>query len=470
MKVKQIVSLLEGFKEAQIEFSNHADPTQVKTHLDQYKEIVKQNKAVGDERNIDYWRKRGFEEFSKFVNTASQKVSSREVKNQRKATGKSHIVQEDSKWLIVIPLDKDSSCFHGKDTKWCTTKPYANYYEQYFYKNNVTLIYCLNKETGDKWAIAHYTLTGRDAEQFGSERDEFFNKNDTKTSQERFERSTGLNAVEIINKAVGNAESDIFSAREEFKTVYSRLTQNIEDHVESPEVERDLMYVKHIRLFKLYCEYAKNPSAALIKMYMGLIFNNSEDVHDLIRNYTDFCKFGTIDDSTKQKLAGAVMKKATSENKLYDVLRLTNDKCRLYMHSYLKADPSLLLLSVDNGSFGKNGLYFLEDIVLENYDIATKLVDRGYIKLYHLPPETLHSEFIDYYLEHTEDLETALYFVAMQAPKLADLDKFKQIIDAGEFEEGYYSELATIVKRRLAKEQNESVDRIIKLAGVPNGH
>ena len=43
---------------------------------------------------------------------------------------------ENDDWLVVIPLDKDASCFHGKNSDWCTTKINQGNFEDYFYENN----------------------------------------------------------------------------------------------------------------------------------------------------------------------------------------------------------------------------------------------------------------------------------------------------------------------------------------------
>jgi len=58
---------------------------------------------------------------------------------------------EDEEWLIVRPFTYEASVRYGYGSKWCTSMEKSA--EHFFrYSNNGTLIYCLNKKTGDKVA------------------------------------------------------------------------------------------------------------------------------------------------------------------------------------------------------------------------------------------------------------------------------------------------------------------------------
>jgi hypothetical protein len=58
---------------------------------------------------------------------------------------------EDEEWLIVRPFTYESSVRYGYGSKWCTSMEKSA--DHFFrYSNNGTLIYCLNKKTGDKVA------------------------------------------------------------------------------------------------------------------------------------------------------------------------------------------------------------------------------------------------------------------------------------------------------------------------------
>lgn len=259
MKLRQITELMEGFKEAQVEFAKYVSGEEVKDLLNRYREVVKQNRAKGDERNIDYWRKQGFEKFSEFVKNAEQAVSKRSIKRQSKDVGKAIILKETERWLIVVPLDKSASCFYGKDTAWCTTKPFANYYEQYFYERGVTLIYFLNKETGGKWAIACHSAVSQC---------EYFDQEDNSISEDEFNSQTGINSAKVVDYA-REKEPQINNAREKYKDIVDNLSNRLRKGEVSPEIEKDLIYTKNLKMIAGYLNYALdsgNVSPALVKL------------------------------------------------------------------------------------------------------------------------------------------------------------------------------------------------------------
>ena len=235
----------EGYKEAQADFEKVADADAVEEVLDTYKQLVNKNQYQGSERNIDYWRKQGWAKFSNSVKTVAARPTRTEIK-RGKNPGKSITLAEDNTWLIVIPLDKNASCFHGKGTDWCTTKPFANFYETYFYRNNVTLIYFLNKTTGNKWAIAAQTpYTGSNS---------FFDKNDHPLDQETFDAQTMLDSQKYINMALGNThQASIAPSRDEYKRRVSYIEAKLPFRQEDPKVEEYLLYIKHVGYILKYC-------------------------------------------------------------------------------------------------------------------------------------------------------------------------------------------------------------------------
>jgi hypothetical protein len=218
MRICELIN--EGYKEATTEFATASnDKAEVDKVIAQYRELVDRNQVKGDEKNIDWWRKQGWDKFKEFVSSKSTEKSITQVKRS-KDEGDSHTIAENATWLIVVPLDKDASCFHGKNTDWCTTKPFANYFENYFYNREVTLIYCLNKKNGEKWAIAgHKKLEGKA---------EYFDKNDASLSREEFDNQTGLNSDDILTKAL-SAEVDDKAKKTRWQ--YQRAISEIEDYL-----------------------------------------------------------------------------------------------------------------------------------------------------------------------------------------------------------------------------------------------
>jgi hypothetical protein len=66
---------------------------------------------------------------------------------------------EDEEWLVVRPFSFESSVKYGYGSKWCTAME-KNAEHFFRYTNRGTLIYCINKKTGDKVAVFHEIQDG----------------------------------------------------------------------------------------------------------------------------------------------------------------------------------------------------------------------------------------------------------------------------------------------------------------------
>lgn len=279
MRFNEIYKLIqEGYKEAEKEFSAKSTNEEAKELIAQYKDLVNRNQVSGQERNIDYWRKQGWENFKSFVSMKSGVSSLTQIK-RKKNIGKSITLDENDKWLIVVPLDKDASCFYGKDTAWCTTKPFDTYFERYFYDTNVTLIYFIHKEDLQKWAIAYTLLTTSFGKKYTEV--EYFDKNDNKISDTTFEEQTGLNPHVYIEKSYGGENLEIVSkTRTDMKDAIEEakyLIKNMQLKVNDPKIEDLLFKVKRPDLVRRYITrvgYSDTYSKKFMKMAVKLNGSN----------------------------------------------------------------------------------------------------------------------------------------------------------------------------------------------------
>ena len=81
MRIYEIIK--EGYKEAQSEFSAVIEPAKALELINQYKVLCQRNQVVGQERNIDYWRKQGVDAFAKFVQQNLTIPSKTEIKRSK---------------------------------------------------------------------------------------------------------------------------------------------------------------------------------------------------------------------------------------------------------------------------------------------------------------------------------------------------------------------------------------------------
>lgn len=126
-----------------------------------------------------------------------------------------------------------------KESSWCTTKPHTDHFEQYYYQNNITLIYCLEKDTGNMWAIAANPKISNL---------ELFDKQDKPLSEQAFLDQTGLNPRDLVMLAHNPVNLEKI---ETSKQIYQSALTNVNERMESgvterdPQLERDLMIIKH---------------------------------------------------------------------------------------------------------------------------------------------------------------------------------------------------------------------------------
>lgn len=241
--------LKEDFKTAATKYINSGEkPDDVKKVFNAFKEI--RQRIQPPENNIDWWAKnRKFRQLKDYIDNFEGIPTKSQV---GKKTGKSKNVLENNEWLITVPLDKDASCFHGKTTDWCTTKPFQPYYEQYFYDSEITLIYCIQKNTGEKWAIAAHELKLNDSE--------FFDKNDKSLSKDDFENKTGLDVDMILSKAFGeDIQTNVESSREQYRKAMSRIVELLNEirntNERNLELEKLLWYTKSKEKLQQYISH-----------------------------------------------------------------------------------------------------------------------------------------------------------------------------------------------------------------------
>lgn len=199
--------LIEGYRQAINKFIE-AGETEEKTKdvVRRFKTLVDKNQIKSlNEKNIDWWANKPLSELEQFIQNKS--VATKTQLKRSKLPGKSMTIMDNDEWLVVVPLDKDASCFHGKNTDWCTSKRDRDNFEHYFYRKKVTLIYCINKQTGGKWAIA--------ASPYGLE---FFDDMDNPISPYAFDGDTGLSFKDLVKQAVYFNDEKVEAERQAIQT------------------------------------------------------------------------------------------------------------------------------------------------------------------------------------------------------------------------------------------------------------
>jgi len=240
--------LAEGYPDTIAAFSQTADANQVKKTVDEYRDLVNRNQVQGDERNIDWWRKQGWEKFAQFVDDKSTQATKTQVKTKR-AAGKSITLKNTPEWLVVIPLDHDASCFHGRGSDWCTARPTSHYFDSYFLDKDVVLIYCLNKQTGSKWAIASHPKKSNI---------ELFDEKDKSITEAQFKSATGFDPRQLI-ALIPHNDPRITQVKQSRRNLLAKIRQLMDkckqgDCTRNAEIEELLIQAKHPDLCHSYID------------------------------------------------------------------------------------------------------------------------------------------------------------------------------------------------------------------------
>ena len=186
MRLRDIV-LVESYSTAKRVFIKSASVDIVDEKLRKFKELNQKNLLKSDEKDLGKWIKLGWDSFNNFVSKSSDRVSGKVQRSESKSNS-IKVFEDDSK-LVIIPLSRESSCYYGKDTKWCTAADNNNQFNEYFGKDDITLFYVIDKKSSDRYAAAVYADVGGV---------ELFDAKDSSMSQEVFTKVTGITLDDLL--------------------------------------------------------------------------------------------------------------------------------------------------------------------------------------------------------------------------------------------------------------------------------
>jgi len=294
MRYYEFGYLVEGYPQAQAAFiqQSSGDTAGVQKTIAAFKQLVTRNQVKDvNQKNIDWWMKQGWDKFSQFVNQAAAIPSKSQVE-KKKLPGQSINLVDNANWLIVIPLNKDASCFHGKDSDWCTTKTNQSYFEQYFYDNEIVLIYCLNKTNGEMWAIAAHKKTVKV---------QLFDKKNERISGDEFQQQTGLDPKQLFDMAMGQEHQPVIQQsldtyHRAIKLVY-QLLRNLPEGTRSAEIEKQLIFTRSGEQSGHYIRIVGPDNSSAVPFVIQLLAVNQ-----------DGFSIGNIDNPTQKLQLAAINK------------------------------------------------------------------------------------------------------------------------------------------------------------------
>ena len=252
------LKITEDFKTVTQKFIAANIPTDdVTTYITKFKTLSTNQRLTGLEKNIDTWGNKSFDEFKKFIDDIESKVTNRgQKKGQKKDSGTIVDIttpkQKAAGWNIIIPTNKEASCYHGTGANWCvSTYSQNNQFNKYFIDDSITLIFCLNDKK-ENWAIA-CSLSG-------SFYPEFFDMDNTSITKTKFNRDTKLKADEIMKLALGHEQVKVVRTTQQNNSM-SYVIQHTK--TADPELEKKVIDSKNSKYAYLYASHVlKGPFKA----------------------------------------------------------------------------------------------------------------------------------------------------------------------------------------------------------------
>lgn len=145
--------LSENYQLAAKQFMTTNDKTEVDNTISSFKELVNKNKVFGKQRDINYWRKEGFDQFKRFVEETKKQTETADTKANRKRLIKSAsndilTIKKTKNIHLFIPLSKEASCFYaGNKAPWCiSTRDGDNYFYFYTVKAKAYVIFLIHDD------------------------------------------------------------------------------------------------------------------------------------------------------------------------------------------------------------------------------------------------------------------------------------------------------------------------------------
>jgi len=138
------------FKTVKIKFlGKGADEAEVEKYIEDFKKLKDGNRIKKvNEKNIDYWGKQPFKDFTRFINDLKETKSKTQEKKLKKMEG-AELRGENDLWSVYKITTHKASCFYGSYTKWCTTEEDSKHWEPYQKENDFYYFLSKTKDNED---------------------------------------------------------------------------------------------------------------------------------------------------------------------------------------------------------------------------------------------------------------------------------------------------------------------------------
>jgi len=169
--------ITSDFKSVQTKFVDRgADEEDVKKYLNDFKTLRDRDKIKSlDEKNIDHWGKKSWEEFKEFVDKLSGEKTKTEERKLKKMAG-AQLYAENDDWYVYRILTHEASKIYGSETKWCITQETSTHFDSYVTNHNIYFYISKHLDSTDSWYKIAALIEKNGTTSYWDAKDKKFNK------------------------------------------------------------------------------------------------------------------------------------------------------------------------------------------------------------------------------------------------------------------------------------------------------
>jgi hypothetical protein len=133
-----------------------AEKAKVKDYLDRFKKLRDRNKLKDDEKNIDLWGSKPFQEFQERIEEL-EKAKTRTEKKKGKVDLRENIpgaklITENEEWTVFEITTNEASHKLGQGTEWCIKHDKSEQWDHYDRSNTIYFFISKTRDQKDPWS------------------------------------------------------------------------------------------------------------------------------------------------------------------------------------------------------------------------------------------------------------------------------------------------------------------------------
>jgi hypothetical protein len=241
---------------------------EIEEYFELFKKAKEQNKIKEEqEKNIDFWGKKPFQEFKDFVDKLKETKTKSEEKKLKKMEGAELVAENDDYWVYKI-TNLDAVRTYGSGTKWCITQEDGKWWNKYKIRNDFYFYISKNKSKNDPLYKVAMTINRKGKVTYFDAPDKQIKEPPTKVAYHFPAKKLEFN-------------SDLERIAEELRELY----EGAEAAYDDPEVALE-RYGDSIENFEFHFDWIddanENELIEQLKMVMGIDEDDYED--DVLKN------------------------------------------------------------------------------------------------------------------------------------------------------------------------------------------